>query len=569
MRFSASAAVSTCLLALVTSVAAISKVTRTGRYLYTDDGSRFYIKGVTYQTQGIIVPGPDNPLNQPSTFVDNLADDAGCTRDLPNLKTLGINTIRAYSVDSTLNHDSCMKALSAAGIYVIMDLTLPLNGSIDTTQPMWSTNILDQYIKTIDVFKQYDNVLAYNIGNEVLTSNHTQAAPFLKAAARDIKAYLTSISSSALIGYADIDGASAFRDDIAEYLSCDPSGSNSASSAIDLFGLNSYAWCGDAVSTTYDILNSEFQNYNVVAYFSEYGSENCNPGTRVWTETDVMFASPMTNVWSGGLAFNYFHDLSNAAGTVRDFGLVTLSSDNSTATPNADFTNLAAQYGKVTFANNPTQASAPASSFSACPSSDANFAASAVLPPTPNESACACLASKLPCLFTPKTSDFNAAMGDLTNTVCSFLLPNEKGSCADIAADGTAGTYGLVAMCDPTIRLSYAFSQYYELTARASTSCDFSGNATLNAAVASAAPSAATAAASCISSPSAVFTPSAPAGGSAASGGSGSGSSAGASGSGTSGAKNGAVALVGERGALVGMAAAVGCGLLGMLWTLA
>lgn len=51
--------------------------------------------------------------------MDNLADAAGCARDLPNLQKLGINAIRAYSVDSSLNHDSCMSALSGAGIYVM------------------------------------------------------------------------------------------------------------------------------------------------------------------------------------------------------------------------------------------------------------------------------------------------------------------------------------------------------------------------------------------------------------------------------------------------------------------
>ena len=38
--------------ALVSSVAALPKITRTGRYLYSDDGSRFLIKGIAYQTQG-------------------------------------------------------------------------------------------------------------------------------------------------------------------------------------------------------------------------------------------------------------------------------------------------------------------------------------------------------------------------------------------------------------------------------------------------------------------------------------------------------------------------------------
>jgi hypothetical protein len=72
-----------------------------------------------------------------------------------------------------------------------LDLSLPLNGSIDRTAPAWTTNLLDSYINTIDAFLKYDNVLAYNIGNEVVTSaNQTSALPFIKAAARDTKAYL-------------------------------------------------------------------------------------------------------------------------------------------------------------------------------------------------------------------------------------------------------------------------------------------------------------------------------------------------------------------------------------------
>ncbi|KAJ7881536.1 hypothetical protein B0H14DRAFT_3760420 [Mycena olivaceomarginata] len=85
-------------------------------------------------------------------------------RDLPHLKKFGVHAIWAYSVDSTLNHDSCMVALSGGGIYSmcvvalfhsfysadnnhtdILDLTLALNGSIDTTRPIWGTNLPDQY----------------------------------------------------------------------------------------------------------------------------------------------------------------------------------------------------------------------------------------------------------------------------------------------------------------------------------------------------------------------------------------------------------------------------------------
>ncbi|KAJ6585827.1 hypothetical protein B0H19DRAFT_1250593 [Mycena capillaripes] len=51
--------------------------------------------------------------------------------------------------------------------------------------------MLPCHITTINVLSKYDNVLAYNISNEMLTNSATNVVPFLKAAARDIKAYLS------------------------------------------------------------------------------------------------------------------------------------------------------------------------------------------------------------------------------------------------------------------------------------------------------------------------------------------------------------------------------------------
>ena len=76
-------------------------------------------------------------------------------------------------------------------VHSSIDLSLPLNGSIDRNSPTWTTNLLDQYLETVNTFTKYDNVLAYNVGNEVIIQpNGTSAATFVKAAARDIKAYL-------------------------------------------------------------------------------------------------------------------------------------------------------------------------------------------------------------------------------------------------------------------------------------------------------------------------------------------------------------------------------------------
>lgn len=72
-----------------------------------------------------------------------------------------------------------------------LDLALPVNGSIDRASPAWTNNLLDLYVGTVDAFLKYDNLLAFNVGNEVVTAPaDTISAPFIKAAARDIKAYL-------------------------------------------------------------------------------------------------------------------------------------------------------------------------------------------------------------------------------------------------------------------------------------------------------------------------------------------------------------------------------------------
>lgn len=43
---------------------------------------------------------------------------------------------------------------------------------------------------------------------------------YVKAAARDIKAYLKGINSNVLVGYSATDGDSAFRNSMAHYMTC-------------------------------------------------------------------------------------------------------------------------------------------------------------------------------------------------------------------------------------------------------------------------------------------------------------------------------------------------------------
>jgi hypothetical protein len=71
-----------------------------------------------------------------------------------------------------------------------IDLSLP-QSSITRDTPAWSTDLQNTYLSTVKAFSGYDNVLAYNVGNEVvIASNGTAAATFIKAAARDTKAFM-------------------------------------------------------------------------------------------------------------------------------------------------------------------------------------------------------------------------------------------------------------------------------------------------------------------------------------------------------------------------------------------
>ncbi|KAG8937260.1 1,3-beta-glucanosyltransferase gas1 [Tulasnella sp. 419] len=485
--------------AVAATVSALPKVTRQGRYLYQEDGTRFYIKGISYQEQGTVTTSDPSGFPEPTDYYDPLADAAGCQRDIPFLKQLGVNAIRVYSVNSALNHDACMSALSSAGIYTIIDLALPVNGSIDRASPAWTVNLLNLYVGTVDAFLKYDNVLAFNVGNEVVTGTpDTVAAPFIKAAARDVKAYLKSKGSSILVGFSSTDG-STWVFPLAEYLAC-----GADTTAIDIFGINVYRWCGNGDISNYNTLLSTFQNYPIPAYFSEFGCVDSPP--RLWTEVAALFGSQMTPIFSGGLAFSYFP-------AVGGYGMVTISADGSSVTTSDDFNRLQQQYSQVSFINTPSRTEAGSNSQPNCPAQDTNFLASTNLPDTPTSQSCDCLnANAFSCVFSNTASNGTSLIvGDLLNYGCSQL--GQLGStCDPIGANGATGTYGAFSECDPNTKLSYVLTQYYELTNRNSASCSFAGNATIVSTGPANAQAANSAASSCATAgPTGTVVPTAPA----------------------------------------------------------
>jgi len=335
---------------------------------------------------------------------------------------------------------------------------------------------------------------------------------------------------------------------LAEYLACDQ-----ASDSIDLYGLNVYRWCGASTIEAYSSLISDYQNYEIPAYFSEFGCVTSPP--RLWTEVQALFGSQMTPEWSGGMAFSYFP-------AVGGYGMVNISSDGTTVTVSDDFTRLQQQYSQVSFINSPDSSSAGSNTQATCPAQSANFTASTTLPPTPVDSLCQCAEKTFGCVFdNGNANNVSVIIGDLLNYACA-TLPSLGGSCNAIGANGTSGVYGAFSECDPTTKLNYALSQYYELSGLQAASCSFSSNATVAASAPSGTAAAAAAQSSCVAAaPTGATVPAAPSSTAPSNQGAGTGAASPAATTGSSG-KSGALGLSDSRGLatslLVALAGVVG-----------
>lgn len=172
--------------------------------------------------------------------MDPIADQAVCTRDIAEFKKLGINTVRIYTVDNSKNHDACMNALAAAGIYLVLDVNTPkysLNRA--TPGPSYNDVYLQNVFATIDAFANYPNTLAFFSGNEVINDNATTScAPYVKAVTRDMRQYIGSRGYRKIpVGYsaADVDSN---RFEMAQYMNCGTDDERS-----DFFAFNDYSWC--------------------------------------------------------------------------------------------------------------------------------------------------------------------------------------------------------------------------------------------------------------------------------------------------------------------------------------
>jgi 1,3-beta-glucanosyltransferase GAS1 len=164
---------------------------------------------------------------------------------------------------------------------------------------------LNAYEKVLDAFHGYDNTAGVFIGNEVLTTaNSSQAAPYVKASARDIKAYRDLKGYRKIpVGYSAADIA-ALRPMLQNYLAC----STNSADNVDFFALNAYEWCGDSSYTVsgYNMLQQNATDYPIPIFFSETGC-NTNP-PRDFMDQAAIFGPEMANTWSGAIVYEWLEE---------------------------------------------------------------------------------------------------------------------------------------------------------------------------------------------------------------------------------------------------------------------
>lgn len=130
---------------------------------------------------------------------------------------------------------------------------------------------------------------------------------------------------------------SCLTDHCRNYVSCEME--DEPTSRSEFFGLNSYSWCGDATYTSseYNKLVDMFQGTSNPIFFSEYGCNEVMP--RIFTEVGALYGEKMTEVFGGGLIYEYSQEKNN-------YGLAKIGKDYRVDLI-VDYENLVKQYNKL------------------------------------------------------------------------------------------------------------------------------------------------------------------------------------------------------------------------------
>ncbi|KAK5997213.1 1,3-beta-glucanosyltransferase gel2 [Cladobotryum mycophilum] len=325
--------IQTALVALAaTAVSAVKPLKVQGTDFVDDGGNKFQIVGVAYQ------PGGSSGYD-PKAGKDPLSNAATCMRDAALMQVMGVNAIRVYNLDPDLNHDECASIFNAAGMYMMLDVNSPLPGEAISSFEPWTTYYMEYMNRTfaiVEAFSNYPNTLLFFSGNEVINDLPSAKDNYIK----------NNVKRPIPVGYSAADVREVLWDTW-NYMQCAEDGKDDDMSRADIFALNSYSWCGpDATyqTSSYDVLTDGFHNSSVPVFFSEFG---CNtPQPRYWNETQAIYGTNMTPVFSGGVVYEWTEEDNN-------YGLVNIQ--DGTLQIMTDYNRLKAQYAKINWKSVQTQ----------------------------------------------------------------------------------------------------------------------------------------------------------------------------------------------------------------------
>ncbi len=261
------------------------------------------------------------------------------------MKTLGANTIRVYHVDSSADHSGCMNAFAAAGIYLFIDMDtvgtyITEVGQAETLKWIfvlheanhgyrlgylagrrpsqtliglsWTISSNTTTLQVSSSAMKCSTLVCGLFLSDVIIAHHgiasdAGAAPYVLAAATDIKAYRDAKGYRKIpVGYSATDTA-VLRPMLQDYLVCN----QNASERIDFYSLNSYEWCGQSsyMQSGYSILQGYAQGYPVPIFFSEDGCNTVPP--RTFDDQAAIFGPQMANSWSGAIIYEWIQETNN------------------------------------------------------------------------------------------------------------------------------------------------------------------------------------------------------------------------------------------------------------------
>jgi hypothetical protein len=293
------------------------------KFFDSTSGNYIAIKGICYY------PRPNAGELSLSNSVDFFNDEYRSLweADVANFQALGVNVVRLYGVSPAANHDAFMCALQNAGIYAIIGLLADCeNCGIGPQGPpdCYPTPLKTRGQYVIQTFSRYDNVLAFDAGNEVAlyAANRTMElnAPCQKQFLRDMRAYVQSCTDSNTMRKVPVGVVTADFDRQlnAIYYNCRSDPSDLLENA-EWYGINAYLHCdGNAVSIEeldgFIELRQNFLDYNLTipVVVAEFGCRDRSFPTidgfeaqRTWLQIDALFSESYADVFAGAVAFEY------------------------------------------------------------------------------------------------------------------------------------------------------------------------------------------------------------------------------------------------------------------------